>query len=204
MRIGVLGGTFDPPHYGHLLLAELACEQLSLDHVLWAPAADPPHKQGRVTTPVEDRLEMLRLALAGNERFELSLVDVERPGPQYTVDTLALLAERYVDAAFHFLLGGDSLQELPTWHEPNRLIRQARLAVMLRPGEKSDLGKLEAVLPGLRDRLDFVTSPLVAISSVEIRERVMQGATIRYMLPEDVREYALKQALYRPSREGYA
>lgn len=197
MRLGVLGGTFDPPHYAHLLMAEQAREQLELDHVIWAPAADPPHKRGQVITPIEHRLQMVRLALADNPYFVLSLVDVERPGPHYTADTLALIAADNSGAELFFLIGSDSLRDLPTWHEPARLIQQAFLAVIRRPNVTYDLSALEAVIPGLSSRLVFVDMPTLGIAAADIRERVSAGRSIRYLLPPEVEAYIFQHKLYR-------
>jgi nicotinate-nucleotide adenylyltransferase len=178
-------------------MAEQAREQLALERVIWVPAADPPHKRGQVITPVKDRLEMLRLALADNPHFVLSLVDVERPGPHYTADTLALIASSNQEAELFFLIGSDSLRDLPTWHDPVRLIRQAFLAVVQRPDVTYDLTALETVIPGLSNRLVFVDMPIVGIAAADIRQRVSSGRTIRYLLPSSVEAYIFQHKLYR-------
>jgi nicotinate-nucleotide adenylyltransferase len=199
MRVGVLGGTFDPPHYGHLVLAEQARDQLALERVLWVPAADPPLKPDVVITPIEHRLAMLELALAeaDNPAFAISSVDVERPGPHYTVDTLSLLADRQPEAQLFFLMGADSLRDLPRWHEPARLVRLARLVVMERPGVTYDLDRLEGVIPGLRESLIFLAAPLLDIAATDIRVRVAGGRTIRYLLPVGVEVYIREHELYQ-------
>ncbi len=196
MRLGVLGGTFDPPHYAHLLMAEQAREQLALERVLWIPAADPPHKRGQMITPVKHRLEMLRLALADNPYFVLSLIDVERPGPHYTADTLALVAAENQGAELFFLIGSDSLRDLPSWHDPARLIQQAFLAVIQRPDVTYDLASLETAIPGLSGRLVFIDMPPMGIAAADIRRRVSAGRTIRYLLPAGVEAYIFQQKLY--------
>jgi nicotinate-nucleotide adenylyltransferase len=133
-QIGVLGGTFDPPHLGHLILAEQARDQLRLDRVLWVVAAVPPHKRDAVHTAVGHRLEMVRLTIENNPGFSTSLVDVERPGPQYSSDMLALVQQQNTEAQLLFLIGSDSLRDLPTWHEPAKIAKLARLVVMPRQG----------------------------------------------------------------------
>ncbi|HOA24386.1 MAG: nicotinate-nucleotide adenylyltransferase [Aggregatilineales bacterium] len=197
MRLGVLGGTFDPPHYGHLILAEQAREQLSLARVLWVPAADPPHKQGRRISPVNARLEMVSLAIAENPAFELCEIDVNRPGPHYTADMLALLNAQYPQHSLVFLIGGDSLRDIITWHDPARIIEQARLGVMDRPGAAYDLHSLEALIPGLSAALLPFDAPLIDISGSDIRARVAAGRSIRYMLPPHVEMYIYQHALYQ-------
>lgn len=197
MRLGVLGGTFDPPHYGHLILAEQAREQLSLARVLWVPAADPPHKQGRRISPVAARLEMVSLAIAENPAFEISEIDVNRPGPHYTADMLHLLRAQSPQHSLIFLIGGDSLRDIITWHEPARIIEQARLGVMERPGAAYDLRSLEAQIPGLGAAVLPVEAPLIDITGSDIRARVAAGRTIRYLLPPHVEMYIYQHALYQ-------
>jgi nicotinate-nucleotide adenylyltransferase len=202
--LGVLGGTFDPPHHGHLVLAELARDQLGLERVLWVPAADPPHKQGRAITRAEHRVAMLEIALRSNPHFVLCRADLERPGPHYTVDLMDILAGEYPGAAFYFLMGGDSLRDLPTWQDPARLIKQCLLAVMPRPGFTFDMSKLEATLPGLSSRVTFIDRPLVDISGSQIVRRVRVGRTIRYLVPPGVEDYIETHGLYRSCDEGQA
>lgn len=133
-RIGILGGTFDPPHIGHLLMAEFAADALGIDRVLFVPAANPPHKPGTVRVSAAHRLAMVSLAVGSNPLFALSLIDIDRPGPHYTVDLLGILCDQYPDAELYFILGSDSLRSLPQWRHPDELIRRARLAVVERPG----------------------------------------------------------------------
>lgn len=199
MRIGVLGGTFDPPHYGHLIIAEQARDQLSLDRLLWVLAGVPPHKNSAEVTPVRHRRAMLELALeeAANPTFALSLVDVERPGPHYSVDMLSILSADFPGAELFFLIGADSLRDLPTWHQPHRLLRHARLAVLRRPGVEYDLQALEALIPGIKDNLVFVAAPLIEIAANDIRARVANGKTIRYLVPEGVARYIQQNRLYQ-------
>ena len=123
MRVGILGGTFDPPHVGHLILGEYAADALHLEHLLFVPAADPPHKRDEEKTPIAHRLAMLEHALADNPRFELSRVDIDRPGPHYSLDTVKIVQDQYRDADIYFVMGSDSLRALPTWHRPAEMIR---------------------------------------------------------------------------------
>ena len=199
MRLGILGGTFDPIHFGHLLAGEEARVALRLDRVLFAPAGDPPHKQGNSILPVAHRLAMVRLAIADNPAFAITTVDVDRPGPHYTVDMVRLLRDEWgtsTDETF-FIMGADSLAHLLTWHQPARLIQLCRLAVVARPGYRADLGELEAALPGLNQRLDWVEIPVLGISSSDLQRRVREGRSIRYQVPAGVAQYVAEHRLYR-------
>ena len=202
MRIGVLGGTFDPPHLGHLILAQEALDQCHLERVLWLPAADPPHKRGKVFSPIEVRIELVSLSIAGNEQFELSRVDVDRPGPHYTVDTLDLLASHYPNVEWFLLIGGDSLTDIPTWHAPKELMKQANLVVMARPGFTQNMASLEESLPGITPQTRVLDSPLIDISSSDIRFRTGGNRSIRYLVTESVHRYIIDNKLYQEfSRE---
>ncbi len=197
-RLGILGGTFDPPHSGHLGAALEALHQLALDRVLWVPAGAPPHKPSQPITPGHHRLVMLERAMAGNPHLSISTVDLERPGPCYTVDTLALLRAEYgPQPEFYFIEGADSLVDLPTWYRPRQLLDLCRFAVVRRPGVEIDLEALEARLPGLRARVHFVEMPLLEISSTDLRRRVRQGRPISYLVPPGVEAYIQEQGLYR-------
>jgi len=198
VNIGVLGGTFDPVHLGHLIIAEEAREQLKLDKVLFVPSGRPWLKEERIITPAEHRVSMLRLALASNPRFQISMVDVEREGPSYTVDTLADLKRQFGDSAsFYFILGWDALRDLHLWKDPARIIQQCRLVAVGRPGSaKPRLSALEAVLPGISKRVLLIQKPLIGISSSEIRQRVAQGLSIKYLVPEAVETYIREKGLY--------
>lgn len=199
MRLGLLGGTFDPIHLGHLLMAEMAREALNLSRVLFVPAGDPPHKQGMEKTPAFHRRAMVELAVRGNPHFALSLVDLERAGPHYTSDTVRLIrAQDNLAADDCFLIiGGDSLVDLPTWHHAAELVTLCRLAVIHRPGFRPDLTELEAAIPGIALRLDWVEMPPSGISSSDIRARVRAGQSIRYQVAEAVRKYIGQHQLYR-------
>jgi nicotinate-nucleotide adenylyltransferase len=198
-RLGILGGTFDPPHYGHLAAAEEAFEQAGLSRVLFVPTGQPPHKPDCPITPAARRVEMTALAIADNPRFALSRIDVDRPGPSYTADLLALLQAEYgPEAALYFICGMDMLASFLTWHEPERVISQCHLLAVQRPGTPDvDLASLEQQLPALRGRVQMLRVPGVDISASEIRARFSAGRSVRYLLPPVVVAYAAEHALYR-------
>jgi nicotinate-nucleotide adenylyltransferase len=184
-------------HFGHLILAEEAREQLDLDRVCFVPAGDPPHKQGRRLAPAPDRLAMIGLALAGNPAFQISRVDVDRPGPHYTLDMVRILQEQLEGSSLFLLMGSDSLAQLPTWHEPAALAAACRLVALQRPKAPLDWAYLENALPGIRQQVTLLDMPELAISSHELQERVRSGRSIRYLVPEPVREYIGVHQLYR-------
>ena len=197
MRVGVFGGTFDPPHLGHLILAAEAADQLRLDKVLWVITPDPPHKQGVQISPLEVRLRMLQAALDEDARFSISRVDIDRPGPQYAVDTVQIIKTQYPGSQLYYLLGGDSLRDLPKWHAPQRLLATVDgVGVMRRPGDRVDLGGLERFLPGIGMRACFVDAPLLEIASHDIREAVRNERHFRYFLPDAVYQIVLELKLY--------
>jgi nicotinate-nucleotide adenylyltransferase len=197
-RVGVFGGTFDPPHLGHLILASEANSQLDLDRMLWVLTAIPPHKLGRTISPLEDRLAMLQLALQDEPAFQLSTVDMDRPGPHYTSDTVKLLTDFYPGADLVLILGGDSLHDLPSWHNPMELIAScSEIGVMRRPVDSIDLAALEEKLPGVTPKVKLVDAPLLEIASHEIRERAREGRPFRYFVLPSVYEYILRHNLYQ-------
>lgn len=196
-RIGLLGGTFDPPHVGHLILAQQALDSLRLDHVLFVPAADPPHKQQEVKSPVQHRLNMLELALRDNDQFGISRVDVDRAGPHYSVDMVSLIQAQYPDYELYFVMGGDSLRNLPKWYRPHELIRLCRIAVMRRPHSIIANDMHAAILPELAQRLTIVDAPLIDISSTGIVARIQNGKSIRYLVPDAIIAYINAHQLYR-------
>lgn len=205
LRIGVLGGTFDPIHYGHLAAAEEARVKLNLGKVLFAVAGLPPHKLDEEVTPVESRVAMVRLGIASNPHFEISLVDVDRPGPSYTVDTISILQEQWgQNAEFFFVMGLDSLVEVPTWHQPQRLIQLCHLVAVARPGFEVDMSQLEDGVPGISSRMEIISMPEVDISSSDLQLRVREGLPIRYQVPEEVERYIREHQLYQqPSGTGH-
>ena len=200
MKLGIFGGTFDPLHIGHLLVAEAVRDELELARVLFVPAGDPPHKQDQSKSAARHRRAMIQAATAGNVNFDLCPVDLERPGPHYSVDTVRLIRAQYQLArqACYFIIGGDSLIDLPDWYEPERLVEQCLLAVVHRPGSQPDVNQLERVIPGLSRALVWVPSPMLDLSGTEIRQRVAADRSIRYQVPEPVRSYIQEQGLYRP------
>jgi nicotinate-nucleotide adenylyltransferase len=204
VNIGILGGTFDPIHIGHLVVADEARTKLELREVLFMPAGEPWLKEDHDITPAVHRVEMVRRAIADNPYFRLCTLEVERPGPSYTVDTLAVLQEQLgSEASLFFILGRDTLDELPLWKEPKRLVQLCRLVVAPRPvlgkiegsGSK-DLKHLEKAIPGLLDNVIQLDMPVIGISSSGIRHRIAQGLPIRYLVPHEVEKYIREQRIY--------
>jgi nicotinate-nucleotide adenylyltransferase len=198
MRLGVFGGTFDPPHLGHLILAAEARSQLELDRLLWVLTPYPPHKQNQSVSSLEQRLALVEAALAPDITFDLSRVEIDRPGPHYAADTIELLQQEYPDAGIYYLIGGDSLHDLPTWHEPQRFLGQiAGLGVMRRPGDYINPTVLERALPGIDHKLLMIHAPLMEISSSELRQRIASGKPFRYYLPPAVYDLIVERGYYR-------
>ncbi len=186
MRLGLLGGTFNPPHIGHLVCAQEALFQLELDRVVLVPVHEPPHKGIESDPGVEHRVELCRRAVEGDERLDVSLVDAEVAGPSYTVDTLRRLHERCPGDDLTFLVGGDMAFSLPTWREPQAILALAELGVAEREGvRRHDIAEVLAPL-GHNDRVRFFDFPRVDVSSSAIRRRVREGRPIRYWVPDDV------------------
>jgi len=197
-RLGLFGGTFDPPHLGHLVLADEARSQLCLERVLWILTPDPPHKDDQQLTALAHRLDMLTAAISDNPTFRISRVDIDRPAPHYAVDTVRLLAETYPHEELIYLMGGDSLDDLPTWHTPRQFVEACDgIGVMRRPGDRVALKSLEKTLPGLTQKVRFIDAPLLEISSSDIRSRVSQGKPVRYTLPAPVYQIILERKLYQ-------
>lgn len=196
--IGLFGGTFDPPHIGHLILSAEAHAQLGLDRLLWVLTPDPPHKQGQLITPIEHRLAMVKLAIADESGFELCTIEMDRPGPQYALDTVKTLSESNPSAGLVYLMGGDSLHDLPSWQRPADLVAALRfIGVLRRPGFSIDLPAIEKKLPGLTAKVRYVDAPLIDIAAHEIRQRVAGGRPFRYFLPPAIYEYIVEHNLYR-------
>jgi nicotinate-nucleotide adenylyltransferase len=194
--IGVMGGTFDPIHVGHLAIGEEAREALALDVVLFVPAGEPPHKPAGSVTSVEHRLAMVELAIADNPAFELSRIEVDRPGPSYTVDTVEALARDADDLIL--ILSAETFAELPSWHEPERLFGAARMAVVPREGYPApDPAWLAEAFPGRESGVVYLEGPRLGLSSTAIRARVATGRSIRYLVPDMVRAYIADKQLYR-------
>lgn len=197
-RIGIFGGTFDPPHVGHLILAAEARDQLELDCTIWVLTPDPPHKRGKEISSIAHRLAMVELAIAGDDGFSLSYVDINRPGPHYTVDTVKILRQQYPDQAIFYLMGGDSLANLAEWYHANELLAVLDgIGVMRRPEDDIDLSELIVQLPLLPQKLNFVTAPLLEISAHQIRRRVRQKRAYRYYLLPHIYEYIHTHGIYQ-------
>ena len=200
-HIGVMGGTFDPVHYGHLVIAEEVCATLSLTEVVFIPAGQPPHKAGHVITDVQHRVAMLELALASNPHFSLSRIEVERVGPSYTVDTLRTLRARWgANTDISFIIGWDSLEELYTWYKASDILTLVtHLVAVRRPGYEEDTeynSVLEQRLPGILQRLLVVQAPQLEIAATDLRQRVFEGRPIKYQTPEGVETYIREKHLY--------
>lgn len=193
MRIGIFGGTFNPPHLGHLLIAGHVGEALALDKILFVPAAQPPHKLGDMTiAPNEHRVAMLLRAIKHNPVFDISTIEIDREGISYTIDTVRTLSETYRGAELFFLMGSDNLAEFHTWRDPDGICALARLVVMQREG--FDVNSIDA---RRRKNIVAVRTPVIEISGTEIRERVRLGKSIRYYVTDDVAEYIEGAGLYR-------
>jgi nicotinate-nucleotide adenylyltransferase len=193
LRLGLLGGTFNPPHIGHLICAQEARAQLGLDRVELVPVHSPPHKEVIDDPGPEVRLELCRAAVAGDEGLGVCDVEVRRPGPSFTVDTLRELDPENQELTF--IVGGDMALSLPTWREPGEVLRMARLGVAERVwAVRADI---EVRLAPLGDRIDFFAMPRIDISSTEVRRRVAEGRPIRYLVPDAVAEAVAERGLYR-------
>lgn len=202
--LGIMGGTFDPIHLGHLVAAEEARVRFSLSGVVFVPNRLPPHKKGYEVTPAEQRYDMVRLATASNPAFETSRIELDRPGPSYTIDTLdAVRREVGADVPLFFITGADAVRELLTWRSPKEIVQRCRLIAVTRPG--SDLGRLaEALGPELMGAIEVLDMPGLDISSTELRRRAAAGASLRYLTPQPVVRYIEVYGLYRgrPQRGG--
>jgi len=196
-RLGIFGGTFDPPHLGHLILASEIRNQLKLDRLLWVLTPIPPHKLDRSITPLEHRLAMVNLAIDDSPHFELSRIEIDREGPHYAIDTLELLKEENPDTDLIYVMGGDSLRDFLTWHRPADIVAACHeIGVMRRPGDVIDLSEFDMAIPSLRSKLRYIDAPLLEIASSEIRHRAGQGSPIRYYLPDPVYGYIQEYGLY--------
>ena len=196
---GILGGTFNPPHVGHLVMGQEAMDQLGLDRVVFMPVSRPPHKEAPEDPGAAVRLELCRLAVAGDERFAVSTVEIDRGGASFTVDTLRALHDLAPEHALTFIVGGDMAHSLPSWREPEEVLRLARLAVAERSGvRREDLARLlEPLHAG--DRVVFFDMPRIDVSSSAIRRRVAEGRPIRYLVPPAVEAAIEERHLYRPA-----
>jgi len=198
MRVGVFGGTFDPIHLGHLAVARSIQSSLGLDNVVFVPAGQPWLKADTPVSRVEDRVQMLRLALARRRALELSTIEADRPGPSYTVDTMETLQRQLgSDADFFFLLGSDALMDIAKWKEPQRLIQLCQLVAFARPGfGLPTMEALEVAVPGISMRVVFAEVPQVNIRATDIRRRIAEGRSIQRLVPRAVERYILEHGLY--------
>jgi len=199
MRIGLFGGTFDPPHLAHLILAERCREVAALDEVWFMPSYLPPHKQDRSITRFEHRCDMVTLATTGQPAFRVEPIEKELPPPSYTAETLRELGERHTQHDFSLIIGGDSLHDLPGWYQPRRILEQARIIAVPRPGSSNMTAKSLATaleMPEEAVRLTIVDCPQVDIASSDIRQRVAAGQTIRFLVPRSVEEFIRERRLY--------
>jgi nicotinate-nucleotide adenylyltransferase len=199
---GVFGGTFDPIHYAHLAVAEAAREAFDLRRILFIPAAQPPHKPDRPITSAADRFAMVEAAIAGNDQFEISRVELDRGGPSYTAETLASLRATDGDDPLALILSAESFAELPTWHEPERILELAA-AVVVAPRygyEEVDEGFLARQFPSSSGRAVFLDGPRIRMSASEVRERAASGRSIRYLVPDAVAAYIGDHGLYQDQR----
>lgn len=198
--IGVFGGTFDPIHVAHLAVAQAAAESCGLVRVLFVPAGRPPHKPDVVISPAEDRVAMLELAIAGNDRFAVDRLELEREGPSYTVDTLDAL-QRRGDVNPSLILSAEAFRQLPTWRNPQRIVEQARFIVVPREGyADADPRSLDERLPGIAGRVTVLDWPRLRLSATELRERAAAGRSLRYLVPDAVAAYIGDHGLYRNQR----
>jgi nicotinate-nucleotide adenylyltransferase len=198
VRIGVLGGTFDPVHLGHIMVAEEARESLDLSEIILVPAGQPLLKPARAITPAEHRIQMLHLAIGDKPYFRVSAIEIERPGPSYTVDTLAeLRGQSGRENELFLILGWDSLVQLPEWREPSRIISLCCLVAVPRPRcQRPDLEALEVSIPGISQRVVLLEKPWVDISATTIREKAAQGLSLSHLVPEPVAGYIREHKLY--------
>ncbi len=198
-RLGIFGGTFDPIHLAHLAVAESARDSLGLERVLFVPAGVPPHKPGQAITPGADRLAMVEAAIADNPSFAVSRVELDRPGPSYTVDTLEALSASDPDLVL--ILSSEAYAGLPSWHEPRRVLELARLAIAPRDGYPDTGPELVARhYPGLEDRVTVLDGPRIRLSASELRSRAAAGRSLRYLVPDAVAAYIGDHGLYRTTR----
>jgi nicotinate-nucleotide adenylyltransferase len=195
--LGILGGTFDPIHYGHLIAAEYARDEFNLERIYIVPAAAPPHKDLAVITDEKHRVAMVSLAIADNPDLELSTLELDRGGISYTVDTVSCFKERYRDSEINLIIGADCLSTLNTWKDINRLVYLVdRFIVVTRPGYEKSQPVMELLPENIWDRMEFIQIPGFDLSSSEIRERVARGRAIRYLVPEPVADYIYDHGLY--------
>lgn len=196
-RIGIFGGTFDPVHLGHLIVAEVLRVRLDLDEVRFLPAGRPPHKPDQTLSADYDRIAMLRLAIKATPHFSISLMEIEREGPSFTADTVeSLRRDLPEDGELYFLMGQDSMRDLPKWHQPSRIVRSARIGVARRPGVDVNIDDVETAIPEARGRVALVDVPLIGISSSDVREAVANRGPFWFQVLPEVADYIVEKGLY--------
>lgn len=188
-RIGILGGTFDPPHIGHLILAEDSADQFNLEKVFWLLTPDPPHKTGEVITPADIRRKWVEATIQANSRFELSTVDIDRDPPHYAFDSIKIFKTIFPGTEIYYLMGSDSMLDLQDWNQPEKVISSVdRIVVYHRTPENRDFKKQFELFPELEDKTRLLETPSIGISSSVIRKRVREGKSIRYLVDDNIRE----------------
>lgn len=199
MKTGILGGTFDPVHNAHLMIAGEALNRLGLDEVIFIPTSHTPLKEDTIITPVEHRVKMLELAITGNPAFRLSRIEIDRAGISYTVNTIGILKQKLGnESELYFITGVDSLKTLPRWKEPDRIIKLCCMVTVRRPGyEVPDIEELEKYVPGITEKLIIIDDPAPDISATDIRQRVAAGISIRDLVPVPVERYIQEKGLYQ-------
>ena len=203
MRLGIFGGTFDPPHLAHLILAQESRHQLNLDRILWLLTPESPLKPDMEISSWEQRLELLEAALKDNPRFDVSRIDIDRPGPYYAYESMKILVEIHTGDQLIYLMGGDSLGDLPRWERPDELVKYChQIGVMQRPGTDINLEYLECTIPGINSKIIWIESPLMEISGRMIRERLKIGEPVRYFIPKEVYEIILEKDFYNSKNKG--
>ena len=202
-RLGIFGGTFDPPHLAHLILADEAIYQLNLERVIWVLTPTSPLKPDKRISPWQRRLDLLETALANNRKFEVSRVDIDRPPPHYAFETLNILSQNYPDYDLVYLVGGDSLQDFPIWKKPEQILAICdTIGVMPRPGEMIDLETLNHSIPGISSKVRWIDAPLIEISASLLREKIKLGQPARFYLPAGVFELIQEYGLYKDVEGG--
>lgn len=198
-RIGLFGGTFDPPHLGHMILAAEAADQLQLESVQWLITPVSPYKVQQTISPFAERVDLVRACIQDEPKFQVNTIENERPGPHYTWRTLEILKERCPDWQIVLLLGGDSLYDLPQWSEPKRVLALVdQLGVMKRPDDSVDMDSIASTLPEIRSKIVFVDAPLLEISATRIRQRIADGHHYRHYLKDPVWQLIKERGYYQP------
>ena len=199
MRTGIMGGTFNPVHNAHLLIAELAREEFKLDRIIFMTGGNPPHKDGAISP--QHRFNMTHIAIEGNERFIDDDFEINRSEKSYTANTLEYLKEKYPDDELFFIVGEDSLEDLPTWYEPERILEMCSLLVFPRKSRETLMGTLNKMTDKFGKRILPISAPVIGLSSTEIRNRIRDGKTVKYMIPDRVIEYIKQHNLYGEPNE---